>query len=194
MDKRAVDGVASNMGHLLGTGILNAEETAVVVQRLMHPSIFSGFGIRTLDTGNAGYWPLRYHAGAVWSHDTAVILQGMAKAGHPGEAAQLATALLDAAEGFDYRLSELFSGDTAEEGGPLPYPASCRPQAWAAASAVPMVLATLGLTPQGGGALPASSATSPTPFGALRVDGLQAAGAGFSVAVEASGQVTVLPA
>lgn len=192
-DKRAVDGVASNMGHLLGTGILNAEECEVVVQRLMHPSMFSGFGIRTLDTRNAGYWPLRYHAGSVWSHDTAVILQGMAKAGHPGEAAQIASALLNAAEGFGYRLPELFSGDTPEQGGPLPYPASCRPQAWAAASVVPMMLATLGLEPQGPGLLPISSAASPTPFGALRVDGLRSATAGFSVHVEAGGRVTVLP-
>lgn len=48
----------------------------------MHASLCSGFGIRTLDTGNEGYWPLRDDAGSVWSHDTAVILQGTAKAGH----------------------------------------------------------------------------------------------------------------
>jgi glycogen debranching enzyme len=191
-DKRAVDGVASNMGHLLGTGILNAEETAAVVQRLMHPSMFSGFGIRTLDTGNAGYWPLRYHAGSVWSHDTAVILQGMAKAGHTAEAAQVAAALLDAAEAFNYRLPELFSGDTPEQGGPLPYPASCRPQAWAAASVIPMMLATLGLTSQGAGALPTGSATSPTPFGALRIAGLRTPTAEFGVEIDAGGSVRVL--
>lgn len=192
-EKRAVDGVASNMGHLLGTGILNAEETALVVRRLMHPTMFSGFGIRTLDTNNAGYWPLRYHAGSVWSHDTAVILQGMAKAGHTTEAAQVAAALLDAAETFNYRLPELFSGDTPDQGGPLPYPASCRPQAWAAASVVPMMLATLGLTPQGPGELPTSSTTSPTPFGALRIDGLRTATVGFGVDVDASGSVRVTP-
>ncbi len=181
------------MGHLLGTGILNPEESAAVVRRLMHPSMFSGFGIRTLDTGNAGYWPLRYHAGSVWSHDTAVILQGMAKAGHPEEAAKIAAALLDAAEVFDYRLPELFSGDTPAQGGPLPYPASCRPQAWAAASVIPMMLATLGLKPQGRAALPTSSTTTPTPFGGLRVDGLQSATVGFSVEVDTGGRVTVSP-
>ncbi len=192
-DKGAVDGVASNMGHLLGTGILNPEETAVVVQRLMHPTMFSGYGIRTLDTTNAGYWPLRYHAGSVWSHDTAVILQGMAKAGHTDEAAQVAAALLDTAEVFGYRLPELFSGDTQEQGGPAPYPASCRPQAWAAASVVPMMLATLGLTPREPGSLPTSVATSPTPFGSLRVDGLRAASGRFSVEIDAEGRVTVIP-
>ena len=95
------------------------------------------------------------------------------------------------AEVFNYRLPELFSGDTPEQGGPLPYPASCRPQAWAAASVVPMMLATLGLTPQGPGALPTSCATSPTPFGALRVGGLRSGAAGFSVDVDSDGQVTV---
>lgn len=66
-DKGAVDGVASNTGPLLGTGILNAEDAAVVVQRLMLPSIFSGFDLRTLNTGNAGHWPLRDLAGPAWS-------------------------------------------------------------------------------------------------------------------------------
>ena len=47
-----------------------------------------------------------------------------------------------AAEGFDYRLPELFGGHPADEvWPPVPYPASCRPQAWAAASVVPIARA-----------------------------------------------------
>ncbi|WP_394248276.1 glycogen debranching N-terminal domain-containing protein [Arthrobacter pityocampae] len=140
--KRAVDGVTSNMGHLLGTGILTAEEEAVVVARLLDPTMFSGFGIRTVSTTNGGFWPTRYHAGSVWSHDTGMIISGMLRAGFTDEAAVLARGLLDAAEGFDWRLPELFSGHTAGEvEQPVPYPASCRPQAWAAASAVPIAQA-----------------------------------------------------
>ena len=147
-EKRPVDGVASNMGHLLGTGILNAEESAAVTRRLLHPTMFSGYGIRTLSTGNGGYWPLRYHAGSVWSHDTAVILAGMLADGFVDEAATLARGLLAAAEGFDYRLPELFSGHPADEvWPPVPYPASCRPKAWSAASAVPVAQA-LGALPR----------------------------------------------
>lgn len=146
-DRRPVDGVASNMGHLLGTGILNATEQKLVVQRLLHPSMFSGYGIRTLSTTNGGYWPQGYHRGSVWTHDTAIALTGMLQCGFAAEAKEVAHGLLRAAAGFDYRLPELFAGDAADEvWPPIPYPAACRPQAWAAASAVPIAIA-LGALP-----------------------------------------------
>ena len=135
--KRPVTGVASNMGHLLGTGLLDAAEEAVVVDRLMSPEMFSGYGIRTMSTTNAAYWPTRYHVGSVWTHDTAMIIEGMLRAGFAEQAARLAEGLLRAAEGFDYRLPELFGGQAAADVfPPVPYPASCRPQAWAAASGI----------------------------------------------------------
>ncbi|MCS6711527.1 amylo-alpha-1,6-glucosidase [Brachybacterium sp. EF45031] len=140
--KQPVDGVASNMGHLLGTGLLDAAQESHVVRRLLHPTMFSGYGVRTLSTTNGAYGPLRYHGGSVWTHDTAMILRGMLREGFTEEARQVAQGLLRAAEGFDLRLPELFSGVSADEVfPPLPYPASCRPQAWAAASAVPMAQA-----------------------------------------------------
>ena len=141
-DKRPVDGVASNMGHLLGTGILDPEQERLVVARLLHPSMFSGYGIRTLSSTNGGYGPQRYHGGSVWTHDTGMILRGMLRSGFDEEARVLARGLLRAADGFAQRLPELFSGaGTDEVLVPMPYPASCRPQAWAAASAVPVAQA-----------------------------------------------------
>lgn len=135
--QQQVDGVASNMGHLLGTGILTHDEAATVVRRLMDPTMRSGHGIRTLSTTNAGYWPLGYHVGSVWAHDTAFIVDGMLREGFVDEAAELASELLRAAEGFGMRLPELFSGLPADEAfPPQPYPASCHPQAWAATSSV----------------------------------------------------------
>ncbi|WP_152354235.1 glycogen debranching N-terminal domain-containing protein [Brachybacterium subflavum] len=140
--ERPVDGVASNMGHLLGTGLLDADQERIVVGRLMDPTLFSGFGIRTLSTDNGGFGPLRYHGGSVWTHDTGYILRGMLRAGFEDEARVLARGLLRAAGAFDQRLPELFGGQSADEvSAPLPYPASCRPQAWAAASAVPIARA-----------------------------------------------------
>ena len=140
--KRPVDGCASNMGHLLGTGILSAEETTVVIDRLLSPDMFSGYGIRTMSTTNAGYWPLSYHVGSVWSHDTAMCLDGMLREGFTDEARRVAQGLLRAASGFDDRLPELFGGYGADAvWPPAPYPASCRPQAWAAASAAVVVRA-----------------------------------------------------
>lgn len=135
--KQAVDAVASNMGHLLGTGILDHDEAEVVVERLMAEDMFSGYGIRTMSTRAGGYWPLGYHVGSVWSHDTAVILDGMIREGFIEQARTLARALLHAGSSFGGRLPELFGGQAADEvDPPVPYPASCRPQAWAAASAV----------------------------------------------------------
>lgn len=135
--KHQVDGVASNMGHLLGTGICTADEEALIVERLVHPTMRSGYGIRTLSTTNGGYWPLGYHVGSVWTHDTAYVIDGMLRAGHADEARLLAAELLRAAQGFANRLPELYSGVGADEVfPPAPYPASCRPQAWAATSAM----------------------------------------------------------
>jgi glycogen debranching enzyme len=140
--KEAVDGIGSAMGHLLGTGLLDEDETAAVVGRLMHPSLFSGYGIRTLSTTNAQYWPMRAHGGAVWTHDSAWTVMGLLRSGYADEAARLASGLLNAAEGFSWRLPGMFSGHSTQEvWPPVPHPAAMRPQAWAAASAVPIALA-----------------------------------------------------
>ena len=133
-----VDSVASNMGHVLGTGILDPEEERLVAARLVAPDMSSGYGLRTLSTTSAGYWPLRYHGGTVWTHDTAIAVLGLSRAGLGEEAAVLARGLLEAAPHFDYQLPELFGGNALGDGPhPLPYPASCHPQAWAAASSLP---------------------------------------------------------
>lgn len=133
--KRPVTGVSSNMGHLLGTGILTLEESRAVVKRLMHPTMRSGYGIRTLSIDNGGYWPLGYHVGSVWTHDNGVILLGMLRSRFVEEARVLASELLRAAVAFDYRLPELYAGHSSDEtAAPLPFPAACHPQAWAAAA------------------------------------------------------------
>ncbi len=138
--KLPVASVASNMGHLLGTGLLNDGESAAVAERLLRPEMFTGFGVRTLSSDNAGFWPLSYHCGSVWTHDTAIIIAGLAKDGHRTAAARLSLGLLDAAEAFDYRLPELFGGYSRDDAPrPVPYPMSCFPQAWAAASAAPIL-------------------------------------------------------
>lgn len=132
-----VDTLTSNIGHLIGTGILDPEEERACAALLTAPSMSSGYGIRTMSTGAAGYWPLSYHGGSVWAHDTAIAVHGMIRAGLDAEARVVAEQLLDLAEGFDYRVPELHAGDARVPGGaPLPYPAACRPQAWSAAAAV----------------------------------------------------------
>ena len=135
--KRPVDTLTSNIGHLIGTGILDPDQEAHVADLLLGESMASGFGIRTMSTGAAGYWPLSYHGGSVWTHDTAIAVHGMVRAGLVAQARRVVDGMLDAAEGFVYRVPELHSGDPRSETEvPTPYPAACRPQAWSAAAAV----------------------------------------------------------
>lgn len=136
-DKNPVDTLTSNIGHLIGTGILSPDEEAHVAQLLRGESMSSGYGIRTMSTGAAGYWPLSYHGGSVWVHDTAICAYGMLRAGLRDDARAVVEGLLDAAEGFAYRVPELHAGDPRSHSSmPTPYPAACRPQAWSAAAAV----------------------------------------------------------
>lgn len=135
--KRAVDTVTSNIGHLLGTGLLDEAQSALVARRLVSAEMSSGFGLRTMSTDSAGYWPLSYHGGSVWTHDTAIAIRGLALAGFAAEAAVLTEGLLSAAPTFGYRMPELHSGDSSSSfARPVAYPAACRPQAWSAAAAV----------------------------------------------------------
>ncbi|PZU49794.1 MAG: amylo-alpha-1,6-glucosidase [Microbacterium sp.] len=134
---QAVDTLTSNIGHLLGTGILDPEDEAAVSTLLVGRTMSSGFGVRTLSTDAGGYWPLSYHGGSVWTHDTAIIARGMSLAGRDDDASAVVAEMLAAAEAFDYRVPELHAGDPASEASaPAPYPAACRPQAWSAAAAV----------------------------------------------------------
>jgi glycogen debranching enzyme len=114
----AVDTLTSNIGHLIGTGLLDPDEERACAALLLGDSMSSGFGIRTMSSGAAGFWPLSYHGGSVWAHDTAVAVHGMLRAGLRAEAASVARQLVDAAEGFDYRMPELHAGDSRTPGSP----------------------------------------------------------------------------
>ncbi|MBT2533841.1 amylo-alpha-1,6-glucosidase [Arthrobacter sp. ISL-48] len=136
-DKRPVDACASNMGHCLWSGIVDEDKAPQVVQRLMSPEMFSGWGVRTLATDMGAYNPVSYHNGSVWPHDNALIVAGFMRNGFVKEAQQLSSALMEAAEYTDNRLPELFCGFSRSDcPEPLPYPTACSPQAWASATPV----------------------------------------------------------
>lgn len=146
-DGRPCASIASNAGHALWTGIARRAYAEDVVGRLLSNELFSGWGIRTLSSGNIRYNPIGYHNGTVWPHDNAICAMGFKVYGFEEEVNELATALFDAACTFPYyRLPELFGGQPrTAHGAPVPYPVACRPQAWAAGS-FPMILqAMLGL-------------------------------------------------
>jgi glycogen debranching enzyme len=196
-DKRPVDALTSNIGHLLGTGLLSEEESATVAGLLASPSMAAGFGLRTMSADDGGFSPLSYHCGSVWAHDTAIVVAGLARAGFGAEAARLADGLLAAGETFGYRLPELYAGDAVDAVvRPVPYPAACRPQAWSAAAAVTIVHAAVGLYPDVPSGHVSLRPLAGAPLGAVAVDGFRVAGCEVAVAVDGSGAGTVsgLPA
>jgi glycogen debranching enzyme len=183
---KPVDGPTSNLGHLLGTGLLTAAEERQVAHRLAE--LDSGWGLRTLTDRAAGFHPLSYHAGSVWPHDTAIAILGLVRAGHGGLAARLARGLVGAAPGFGFRLPELFGGYDSTD-PPAPYPAACHPQAWAAAVSPALVTALLGLEVD----VPRGTVTvRPLPgWGGLVVEDVRIAGGTLSVRVDSAGHATV---
>ncbi|SCL29012.1 Glycogen debranching enzyme (alpha-1,6-glucosidase) [Micromonospora rhizosphaerae] len=149
-DGRQVDALASNMGHLLWSGIVDESRAEQVVAHLLGPRLFSGWGIRTLAEGEASYNPLGYHVGTVWPFDNAVIAWGLRRYGFTAEAGRIAEGIIDASYYFDGRLPEAFAGYHRERTRfPVRYPAANSPQALATGAPFLLLRALLGLEPAG---------------------------------------------
>ncbi|WP_411939235.1 glycogen debranching N-terminal domain-containing protein [Oryzobacter faecalis] len=188
-----VDGLGSNIGHVLGTGLLDDAESRRVAHALAGPDLLGPLGVSTLSRSNPAFNPIGYHTGSVWTHDSAIAALGLARTGHPEGAAAVMRALVDVAAASGYRWPELYGAEPVL-GRPAPYPASCRPQAWAAASAGALVSVLLGLRAD----VPAGrihlSPLPSAPFGALTVSGLRVGGGTLSVSVDAQGDVVSVDA
>ncbi|MGH3370255.1 MAG: hypothetical protein ACRDPR_09655, partial [Nocardioidaceae bacterium] len=148
----------------------------------------SGYGVRTMAANTAGYNPLGYHTGSVWTHDTMIAASGLAAAGFRREAETLVTGLVEASSAFRGRLPELFGGYAAVAGGrPTAYAASCHPQGWAAASVVEGLRILLGVEVDVPAGTVRSTGVSELLHG-HHVDGLMFNGAPVSVAVSGHGE------
>jgi glycogen debranching enzyme len=147
-DKRQVDSLTSNIGHLLWSGLLDDIEAASTAHRLLQSELYSGWGVRTLGDSEAGYNPLGYHTGTVWPHENSLIAAGLARYGHHEQAATIAAAMLSAAPHFEHRLPEVFAGyPAAVTSVPVAYPTASRPQAWAAGAPLQLLTTLLDLQP-----------------------------------------------
>ncbi len=151
---RQLDTLSSDAGQCLWSGIVPEDFRSAVVDKLMSPELFSGWGIRTLgnlpggggQASSSAYDPYSYHRGSIWPHDTALAAAGLRAAGAAQAASDVAGALIDASAMFpDYRLPELFAGEDRSKGGPFPYPGACAPQAWAAGAPLMLLQTLLGL-------------------------------------------------
>lgn len=192
-DKRRVDAIASNMGHLLWCGVPSDDEAAQVARHLLSPELASGWGLRTLSTAMGGYNPISYHVGSVWPHDTAIACEGLRAYGLVDASLELSEQLLAAMRMFGLRLPELFGGHARGNGdAPIPYPTACRPQAWAAG--VPLQLATMFLHIEPHlehGRIELSPALPPS-IDALRIEGIAFPTGALGVRVERTGTTQVL--
>ncbi len=194
-DKRPIDALASNMGHCLSTGIVDADKAGAVADQLMSAPMFTGWGIRTLASTMRAYNPMSYHNGSVWPHDNAIIAAGLMRYGFTDQAQRVALSMLDAAEAFGHRLPELFCGfSRAEYPQPLPYPTSCSPQAWASAAPLQLLRTLLRFEP----CVPCHqlriAPALPRELGEVRIDRLPFAGGRISIrAIENTAEVDGLP-
>ncbi|MGO9456710.1 MAG: glycogen debranching N-terminal domain-containing protein [Acidimicrobiales bacterium] len=149
-DGRQVDALTSNNGHLLWSGIVDRTKAQSVVNHLMGPRLFSGWGVRTLAEGEGRYNPIGYHVGTVWPFDCSFIAWGLRRYGFKAEAAKLAWGILEAAAFFDGRLPEAFGGyERRSTRTPVEYPTACSPQAWSTGAPLLLIRTLLGLEPIG---------------------------------------------
>jgi glycogen debranching enzyme len=147
-EKRQVDALCSNIGHLLWSGIVPWQRVDAIVDALMGEELWSGWGVRTMSTGDAAYNPLSYHNGTVWPHDNSLIAVGLARYGRWAEAQRIVRRMLTASAHFEYQLPEVFAGLARQETPfPIAYPTAARPQAWAAGTPVLLLQVLLGLRP-----------------------------------------------
>ena len=150
-NKRQVPAVTSTAGHALWCGIASPERAGRLVERLMAPDVFSGWGVRTLSSRYPTYNPMSYHNGSVWPHDNSLIAHGFARYGFREEANAIVEALIEAGKTFPYaRLPELFCGfqrDLRFSSRPADYLISCIPQAWSAGMVFLCLRTLLGLEP-----------------------------------------------
>ena len=148
-EKKKVLTVASNAGHCLWSGIVPPERAKKVVERLMAPDMWTGWGIRTLSANHPAFNPYNYQTGSVWPHDNAIIAMGFKFYGFGAEAARIAHDISVAASHFLLnQLPELYTAFERDETTfPVQYIGANVPQAWAAGSAFMLTQALLGFLP-----------------------------------------------
>jgi glycogen debranching enzyme len=195
-DKRPVDSLCSNIGHLLWSGIVPDDRAGLVVDLLMGEELWSGWGVRTMATGDGGYNPLTYHNGTVWPHDNSLIALGLAAYGFRSEALRIVRSILAAAGALDSQLPEVFGGfPRSEAPRPIAYPTATKPQAWAAGAPILLLQVLLALEPDRRREVLTTRASEELPAwaGSLRLSPVQAFGSGWDVRVR-EGEVLVTPA
>ncbi len=148
-DGNQVRSIASNPLYLLVSGLAEPGRARLVVDRLLEPDMFSGWGIRTLSADHPSYNPFAYHLGTVWPVESALFARGARRYGFDDHAERVTAALFTAA-GHCHRgrLPEVLAGHSREETQfPTTYPNAKSPQAWSASATIQLVATMLGVDP-----------------------------------------------
>jgi glycogen debranching enzyme len=192
-EKKLVESVTSNAGHLLFSHAVNDARAARVARQLMSPESFSGYGIRTLSKGQRPYNPLSYHDGTIWPHDNSLVAMGFSNYGMQKEAAQVLGAIFAACRQFGHhRLPELFCGmQRTESDRVVSYPVSCSPQAWASGAFFLLLRAALGLYPDARRRLlKIVNPELPHPLESLTIEGMRVGKTRLTLQFTRSGEAT----
>ncbi len=190
-DKKQCRIRSSNAGHCLFSGIASAAHARSVADSLLSPAFFSGWGVRTIATGEKRYNPMSYHNGSVWPHDNALIAFGVSGSPSKDLAIKVLSGLLDLSLFVDmHRLPELICGFPRRPGrGPTLYPVACSPQAWAAGSIFMVLQACLGLSVNAKESrIYLRHAALPESLERIRIRGLQIGNASVDLALERQAQ------
>jgi glycogen debranching enzyme len=172
---------------------VDPKKADAVVERLLAPDMFCGWGVRTLSSLCPAYNPMSYHNGSVWPHDNAIVAAGCKRYGHHEAVLRIADCLFDvAASARDWRLPELYCGfDRSERGAVVAYPVACIPQAWAAASPFLILQAMLGISANAPTrALTIERPALPDWLGSIRLARLRVGGASVTLDFQREGHAT----
>jgi glycogen debranching enzyme len=186
-DKRPCRVRSSNPGHCLFAGIASPARARRVAETILAEDSFSGWGIRTVASGQARYNPMSYHNGSVWPHDNAVVAAGLARYGFTAAAAKILDAMFSVSQFVDlHRLPELICGFHRRHGEhPTLYPVACAPQSWAAGAVYLLIQASLGLRIEGTeGRIAFTRAALPESIQSFQISNLRVGNATVDLRVE----------
>ena len=147
----------------------------------MSDALFSGWGIRTMASGEDAYNPIGYHVGTVWPHDNSIIALGLAALRLPRRGgAHLAR---DAGGGGAVQRPACRRRSAATTARathfPVEYPTACSPQAWATGAPLLLIRTLLGLDSDGVHLI--VDPAIPDPLGRIELLDVPGAGAGWTL-------------
>ncbi|MCL5017131.1 MAG: hypothetical protein M1155_00490 [Patescibacteria group bacterium] len=129
--------VTSNPGHLLFTGLIDAESKRKIVDRLFKPDMWTPFGVRTHSTNNKDFDAFSYQLGSVWPYDNWIIAEGLRESGFEKESNLIKDALVGAFSALGH-LPELYAVD---ERGKIQEIKDANPlQAWSSGGLLNLIL------------------------------------------------------